>query len=55
MYFIYKTTFKMKHDNNLLHCNNFNNNITYVNIYNIIKKLFLNNFIMFKYQTLLIN
>lgn len=59
---MYKIIFKIKHNNNLLYYNNcfykyriLNDNITYINIHNIIKKLFLNYFIMPKYQILFID
>ena len=62
LYFKCGTFFKMDHDNNLLCYNNYlykcgdsNNNIVYVNIYGITKKLLMNYLILFKYQILLID
>lgn len=62
LYLIYQTIFVIKYNNNLLYCNNyfykcgnFGDNIAYINIHIIIKKLYLNYFIMLEYKILYIN
>lgn len=56
LYFIYKTNFQIKDDNNFLYYHsclykrvNFGDIIYNLNIYNIIKKHLLNYFIILKY------
>lgn len=62
MYFIYKTTFGIEYDNNFLcfdnyfyKCKDFRDIFFNLDIYSIMKKYFLNHFIISEYQTLLID